>query len=336
MMSIVQPLFHVVRAVWRWLTLRSQKLSTEVTACLPILETLEKQILDAVQKGTTATDSLSSSFGDMARQAKDVVNMATSAQNDDSEAGVDSIRDVLSELLTQVRQTSQSTQQMAEMLSDIENDLQDVETCMAQIEYIANRSRMVSLNGQIEAARAQEHGAGFAVVASETGDLARNVSETSKEIREVVDRMGESLRKTSEQTRQLVAADQEATAACEERVQSMLSNLADYQHSLESNLASTKSSSDQLANAITHSVITLQFQDAVSQRMKHVTDTMSEIRNSFGGYVDREPLGAAKRRNEEWVRKLESTYCVDDEHLVLSGKSAAELDHTHSSNVELF
>ena len=61
------------------------------------------------------------------------------------------------------------------MLTRIETDLQNVEACMAEIEDIANRSRMVSLNGQIEAARAGEHGQGFAVVASETGDLATNV-----------------------------------------------------------------------------------------------------------------------------------------------------------------
>ena len=336
MKSIALRIAELIRSIWRFITLRGVRLTREVAACIPVIETLELQILDAVKKGTNATDELSRSFGDMAQRAKDVVSMATSAQHDDNDTGVDKIREVLSELLSQVRQTSQSTQQMAEMLSDIENDLQDVESCMAQIEYIANRSRMVSLNGQIEAARAQEHGDGFAVVASETGDLARNVSETSQKIRDVVDRMSESLRKTAEQTRRLVAADQEATAACEQRVEAMLSSLADYQRSLESNLASTKTSSDQLAHAISHAVMTLQFQDAVSQRMKHVTETMTEIRDSFGDIMGPVQSHSAKRRTQEWLDKLAESYCVDDERLVLSGASAANLEISHSTNVELF
>ena len=313
----------------------SSNLATEVSACLPVLELLESQILDAVKKGNKATDELSSSFGEMARRARDVVSMATEARRDESDAGVDQIRGVVWELLAQVRQTSQSTQQTADMLGSIEKDLQDVENCISQIEDIANRSRMVSLNGQIEAARAGEHGDGFAVVASETGDLASNVSDTSHKIREVVDRLAISVRTTCEQTRQLLTADQEATAACEQRVESMLSSLADYQHELEANLESTKTSSDELASAISYSVMTLQFQDAVSQRMHHVTDTMGEIRESIGALAGSES-DTSKQRSEEWMEKLASAYCVDDERIVLEGQSAAEIDTTETSNVELF
>ena len=312
------------------------ELSTEVSACLPILELMEKQILDAVQKGNKATDELSSSFGDMARRARDVVSMAADARRDESDAGVDQIRTVVWDLLAQVRQTGQSTQQTADMLSSIEMDLQDVENCITQIEDIANRSRMVSLNGQIEAARAGEHGDGFAVVASETGDLASNVSNTSQKIREVVDRLAVSVRNTCEQTRQLLAADQQATMTCEQRVESMLSSLADYQHELEANLESTKTSSDDLASAISYSVMTLQFQDAVSQRLHHVTDTIGEIRASFVALAGPAEFGDAKKRSEEWMEKISVNYCVDDERLVMEGEAPAEADNSDTCNVELF
>ena len=327
---------QLVPQAWPFIPIRRRQLSVEVSASVPVLEVLESQILDAVKKGNNATDQLSNSFGDMALRAKDVVQKATEARRDESQAGVDQIREVVSELLEQVRQTSQSTQQTADMLSAIETDLQDVESCMTLIEDIANRSRMVSLNGQIEAARAGDNGDGFAVVASETGDLAANVTQVSKKIRDVVERMAKSLRTTSDQTRELVSADQEATAACEERVTAMLSSLAEYQRDLELNLESTKTSSDQLASAISQSVMTLQFQDAVSQRMHHVTEAMTEIRDLFVSLVGPTVSGSAKRRSDEWIDKITSTYCTDDERLVLSGTSAADLDQSHSSNVELF
>ncbi|MEL6107962.1 MAG: methyl-accepting chemotaxis protein [Planctomycetota bacterium] len=332
-MSLVSKWWEKARSVFG--QRRNQSLAAEVHACLAVIETLEKQILDAANKGTNATDELSGSFGEMAAQAQNVVQQATGAQQEDSVAGVDQIREVLHELLSQVRETSRFTHHTADKLSDVENDLQDVEDCIGQIEGIANRSRMVSLNGQIEAARAQEHGDGFAVVASETGDLAQNVSYTSQEIRDVVDRMAQSLRRTSEETKKKVREDSAATATCEQRVETMLSNLANYQNELETNLASTKDSSDQLAGAIARAIMTLQFQDAVSQRLMHVTETMSEIRKTIAPILGPETENS-KRRHQEWLDHLASGYCVDDERLVLTGQSAADLEQSHSSNVELF
>ncbi|MCC9601207.1 methyl-accepting chemotaxis protein [Stieleria sp. JC731] len=310
-------------------------LKTEVSACLPVLEVLEKQILDAIEKGNSATDNLSTSFGDMAQRAREVVQKATDSRRDESTAGVEQVRDVVSELLCHVRKTSQSTRETANMLASIEKDVQDVETCMVKIEDIANRSRMVSLNGQIEAARAGDFGDGFAVVASETGDLAQNVSEASKRIREVVDRLADSLRTTYEQTENLVNVEQQATASCEQRVEEMLTSLAMYQNDLENNLDSTKTSSDELARAISRSVITLQFQDAVSQRMHHVTATIGEIREIFGSIVGEAPRGVAKKRSDEWLEKIAAGYCIDDERRIFNGDVAVE-EPSNDSNIELF
>ncbi|MEO1528051.1 MAG: methyl-accepting chemotaxis protein [Planctomycetota bacterium] len=310
-------------------------LSVEVNACLTVIKTLEHQIEDAALKGTNATDELSQAFGEMANQAQAVVQSATGSQQGDSVAGVDQIREVMSDLLAQVRETNRWTHHTADKLTDVENDLQDVEDCIAQIEGIANRSRMVSLNGQIEAARAQEHGDGFAVVASETGDLAQNVSVTSQDIRSVVDRMAQSLRRTSEETKAKVREDSAAIAACEEKVDAMLKGLASYQNELESNLASTKQSSDQLASAISRAIMTLQFQDGVSQRLHHVSETLSEVRDTVGPIAGPETPDS-KRREEEWIEHLAAGYCVDDERLVLTGQTAGDLEQSHSSNVELF
>ena len=148
-------------------------------------------------------------------------------------------------------------------------------------------------------------------------------------------RWPKSLRKTSEETKKKVREDSAAMAACEERVETMLSNLASYQNELEANLASTKTSSDQLAGAISRAIMTLQFQDAVSQRLKHVTETMAEIRESIAPIAGPETADS-KRRHDEWIEHLAAGYCVDDERLVLTGQSAANLEQSHSTNVELF
>lgn len=327
-----------------------RRLTTEVSASLKIIETLERQIQDAIEKGTSSTDELCRSFGEMATRARSIVTDATASRPEDSGSGLTQLRADMSQMLFQVRRTVDSGSATAEMFKSLEADLIETEACIGQIENIANRSRMVSLNGQIEAARASVHGEGFGVVASETGDLAQNVSSTSQQIRQVVDKMAKSVRQAAEDTRRRAREDAMAADLCGAQVEAMLGDLEAYQTTLLGNLESTSESSDKLAQAITMSVMTLQFQDAVSQRLQHVIGTLSEIRETFHTVVGDRTSAAIKRRQDEWFDAMAAHYCVDDERRVLEGGSsepapapAAECDVEFFSNapaeaadVELF
>ncbi len=63
---------------------------------------------------------------------------------------------------------------------------------------IAKQSNLLALNAAIEAARVGESGKGFAVVASEFRKLADNTSKLSKEIKNIVDRLAESIKEEME------------------------------------------------------------------------------------------------------------------------------------------
>lgn len=184
-------------------------------------------------------------------------------------------------------------------LHAIEQDLKCVMQCMHEIEDIVRQARLVSLNGRIEASAAGKHGEGFAVVAAETGELALRVTEASTEIRKVVDKLADTLRHTS-----------------------------------EGDLNSARQSSDELASSISRSVMSLQFQDAVSQRMHHVTDLMAEIRTHIKSFVDSKDSPEVAERREQWMQKLSATYCVAEEHEIHAGGGPVTADL--SADVELF
>ena len=63
---------------------------------------------------------------------------------------------------------------------------------------IAKQSNLLALNAAIEAARVGESGKGFAVVASEFRKRADNTSKLSKEIKNIVDRLAESIKEEVE------------------------------------------------------------------------------------------------------------------------------------------
>lgn len=80
----------------------------------------------------------------------------------------------IEELQVRMRQTSQDTQQIMR-----------VKQIAEEIGAIASQTRMLSLNAQIEAARAGTMGSGFAVVATEVGKLSDEIDVAVKEINNI-------------------------------------------------------------------------------------------------------------------------------------------------------
>ena len=309
------------------------KLATEVMASLAVLEVLERQVVDTAQKGNSEVDQLSSRFGNMASLAGDVVKFATSGTAENSH-GIDEVRDVVSALVEQSKCSNRFTEQVAGSLSDIATELREVNSCISQIADIARRSRLVSLNGQIESARAGEYGKGFAVVAAATGELATRISNTSSRIHDVVERLNVAVTRTTEQTEYQVTDDTALTAQFENRAIQLLKHLESYQQTLEGNLDSAQQSSTELGSAITQSIMSLQFQDAVSQRLHHVAETIGEIREQFGSIM--EASDESETRSQEMLEKLKSVYCVNDERAVHNPDTDIESDNSQSGDIELF
>jgi methyl-accepting chemotaxis protein len=79
--------------------------------------------------------------------------------------------------------------------------MQQIAEKIAIIQDIANQTRMLSLNATIEAARAQDHGKAFSVVAAEV----RQLSDTTKEAAEGIDKLATSSLDVSEKAGKMLA-----------------------------------------------------------------------------------------------------------------------------------
>ncbi|RUR34265.1 methyl-accepting chemotaxis protein [Vreelandella nanhaiensis] len=78
-------------------------------------------------------------------------------------------------------------QRASDWMRDLEEDSQKVHDIVQVIDSIAFQTNILALNASVEAARAGEHGRGFAVVASEVRSLATKTSNSSKEIRTMIE-----------------------------------------------------------------------------------------------------------------------------------------------------
>ncbi len=88
--------------------------------------------------------------------------------------------------VTQINLVNDTVETTAVLMKKLDEKFREVLSFSSSIEAIATKTNLLALNASIEAASAGEHGKGFAVVAGEIKNLAKQSSDASKRINELI------------------------------------------------------------------------------------------------------------------------------------------------------
>lgn len=89
---------------------------------------------------------------------------------------------------------SQAMLKVASTISDLNNQTANILNILSKINDITEQTNLLALNAAIEAARAGEAGRGFAVVANEIRKLAEESQTASKEIKNIIETVNNSIK----------------------------------------------------------------------------------------------------------------------------------------------
>ena len=146
--------------------------------------------------GNSIAEVAESQAEDLSEQTKNIENMKnqiSSCKNivNDNLQTNDNINVLWSNVKEGYKEREIQFEEMLESFEVFYSSIPKMKNFSDIILEIANQTNMLSLNAQIESARAGENGKGFAVVATEIGKLAKNTKENAEAIKQSLDSLSE-------------------------------------------------------------------------------------------------------------------------------------------------
>ncbi len=304
--------------------------------CGQVLPIWSRQIDSACRQTEEAGTELSARFERIHARLAAAVTASCEAAGKWAGGGVEGIpafvqesKDRLISVTGALRKALTSRSDMLQEIQGLREYIRELEKMAEDVGALASQTNLLALNASIEAARAGEAGRGFAVVADEVRKLSSLSSETGKRIAAKAGVIGAAITRTCEVARQSGIEDARVANTAEVDIQNGVRGFQDITVGLAEAAERLQRESSAITEEISDVLVSLQFQDRVSQILSHTRDNIQLLASGIpgpGGVADAPPIDA-----KEWLARMEPAYSTQeqkDDHAGRTPSVAAESEIT--------
>jgi len=180
--------------------IQAKETSTENSSVSEELARTSLQIGKKAEEESLIVGEVSICGQDLQGVLTDAIAAAKVTESDlnGAETSLSSANNLVITLADDINTRSVAERELAERLSSLSSDAQQVKGVLEVIGDIADQTNLLALNAAIEAARAGEHGRGFAVVADEVRKLAERTQKSLSEINATISVIVQSITDASD------------------------------------------------------------------------------------------------------------------------------------------
>jgi methyl-accepting chemotaxis protein len=180
MLESFRPVVHELRAAADHLGTESGELAQMSTKTAADMEQQHRETEQVAQ----AMTEMSATVQDVARSTADAAGASQRAAGTAAHG-----REVVTQTTDTINRLANEIGTAADVIGKVDEESRQIGAILDVIHSIAEQTNLLALNAAIEAARAGDHGRGFAVVADEVRTLAGRTQVSTKEIRDMIERL---------------------------------------------------------------------------------------------------------------------------------------------------
>jgi methyl-accepting chemotaxis protein len=344
----------LVCALWAWRQAQTRQSQTEQNVhaqyigglqplCSEVLPIWSKQIEMARCQTEQGINDLAMRFANLSQRLASAVTASEgSASGSGASKGVVALlNDSQTELNAIIASLRTSLKEKEDLLMEIyalSSFTEDLKQMAKDVGAIAQQTNLLAINAAIEAARAGEVGRGFAVVAAEVRMLSKQSGETGKKIADTVETVNQAIANTLQASKQYAEEDAKMVEHSEQVIDTVLSEFRGTANNLDESVNVLRQESQLIQGEISEVLVTLQFQDRVSQVLGHVRDDQNKLSQTVADGEQQLANGQVVPAidTKAWLDALASTYTTQEQYTMHSGGAGQAVTPDTSNEITFF